>query len=160
MVGSSVALDLEASVVASINSDLRAAVVAEALTWIGTPFHHAQAVKGRGVDCAMSLIEWFSSQGVIKKFDPRPYSATWFLHQGEEKFLKIIEEYADKLPEKARVLPADIALYRYGRCAAHGALIVDDEFIVHAYAVAGRVERTSRVSMEDALEGYWRVRGL
>ena len=30
---------------------LRAAVVTEAKTWIGTPFHHAARVRGAGVDC-------------------------------------------------------------------------------------------------------------
>ena len=42
---------------ASVMSDAqRAAVVAEARSWIGTPYHHAADVKGHGVDCAMLLI--------------------------------------------------------------------------------------------------------
>ena len=34
---------------------LREAVVTEAKTWIGTPFHHAARIKGAGVDCLMLL---------------------------------------------------------------------------------------------------------
>lgn len=143
----------------SSSSDARERVVAEALSWIGTPFRHAQCVKGRGVDCAMSLIAWLSSCGVIEVFDPRPYSRTWFLHQSEEKFLHIIERYAVKLSDDEKPLPADIALYRHGLCVSHGALIVDDTFIVHACAVARKVERRERSAMTYALAGYWRVIG-
>lgn len=139
------------------NFELRQRVVATALEWVGTPFRHAQCVKGVGVDCAMSLIEWFASQGVIERFDPRPYSRTWFLHQREEKFLNIIERYAVKLPDGESPLPADIALYRHGLCVSHGALIVDDTFIVHACAVARKVERRERSAVTYALAGYWRV---
>ena len=145
---------------ASVSRDLRAAVVAEALSWLRTPYHHAQAVKGRGVDCAMSLIEWFAVPGVIERFDPRPYPASWFLHRDEERFLATIEHYADRLPEGAEALPADIALYRFGRCVSHGALIVDDTFIVHACAQAHAVERRERSAMLPRLAGYWRVRAL
>lgn len=140
------------------NSDARAAVVAEALSWVGTPYHHAQAVKGRGVDCALSLVEWFARSGVIERFDPRPYSPSWFLHRGEERFLNIIERYAERLPDTDAALPADIALYRYGRCTAHGALVVDDTFIVHACVSARRVERRERSALAEKCAGYWRVR--
>ena len=30
----------------------RAAVVAEAIAWLGTPYHHRARIKGVGVDCA------------------------------------------------------------------------------------------------------------
>lgn len=142
--------------------ELRRRVVAEALSWADakTPFRHAQCVKGRGVDCAMSLIAWFSSQGVIEWFDPRPYSRTWFLHQSEEKFLKIIERYAVQLPEHEKPLPADVALYRHGLCVSHGALVVDDDFIVHACAVARKVERRERAALADRFHSYWRVKAF
>ena len=145
---------------ASANSELRAAVIEQALGWVGTPYHHGQAVKGRGVDCAMSLIEWFAGAGVIERFDPRPYSASWFLHRDEERFLGTLSRYAQKLPEGEPVLPADLALYRFGRCTAHGALVLDDTFLVHACAIARRVERRERSALADRLAGYWRVRAL
>lgn len=141
----------------SSSSNLRARVVAEALSWQGTKFCHAQCVKGVGVDCAMSLIAWFSSCGVIEFFDPGPYSRTWFLHQREEKFLNIIERYAVRLPDDETPLPADIALYKHGLCVSHGALVVDDTFVVHACAIARKVERRERSAMTYALAGYWRV---
>ena len=142
------------------SSPKRAAVIAEALSWIGTPYHHAQAVKGRGVDCVLSLIEWFARAGVIERFDPRPYPASWFLHRDEERFLNGIERYADRLPDGEEPKPADLALYRFGRCVAHGALILDADFIIHACAIAKRVERRERSAMLPRLHSYWRARGL
>lgn len=35
-----------------MSETLRAAIVAEARTWLDTPFHHQGRVKGVGVDCA------------------------------------------------------------------------------------------------------------
>src|SRR5262249_43477037 len=43
----------------------RAAVVAEAESWIGTPFHHAARVKGAGVDCLMLLAEVYERAGIV-----------------------------------------------------------------------------------------------
>ncbi|MGH9300264.1 MAG: hydrolase, partial [Acidimicrobiales bacterium] len=114
-------------------------------------------VKGHGVDCAMSLIEWFSACGVIERFDPRPYSQTWFLHRSEELFLNIIEKFAVRLPEGESALPADVALYKHGRCVSHGALIVDDAFVVHACSIARKVERRERNAMTYAFHSFWRV---
>ncbi len=142
------------------NSHKRAAVIAEALSWTGTPYHHAQAVKGRGVDCVLSLIEWFAIPGVIERFDPRPNTASWFLHRDEERFLNGIQRYADRLPDGEEPKPADLALYRFGRCVSHGALILDADFIIHACAIAKRVERRERSAMLPRLHSYWRARGL
>ena len=41
---------------ASIEQEYRAAIVAEARTWISTPYRHAAAIKGLGTDCAMLLV--------------------------------------------------------------------------------------------------------
>ena len=34
-------------------------LVAEALTWLGTPYHHAGRVKGGGTDCGMLILQAF-----------------------------------------------------------------------------------------------------
>ena len=67
----------------------RAAVVAAARSWIGTPYHHAADVKGRqgGVDCAMLLVRVYCDLGLVEPFDPRPYTRDWMLHRDEERYL-------------------------------------------------------------------------
>ena len=43
----------------------RAAVVAEAATWLRTPYHHMGRVKNAGTDCLMLLAEVYEAAGVI-----------------------------------------------------------------------------------------------
>src|SRR5579864_4635628 len=45
-------------------------------------------------------------------------------------------------------LPADLALWRFGRCFSHGAIVVDWPLVIHAYAGRGCV-------MEDAAKARW-----
>ena len=67
----------------------RAMVVAEARSWIGTPYHHAADIKGKngGADCAMLLVRVYCDLGLVEKFDPRPYTRDWFLHRNRSAIL-------------------------------------------------------------------------
>src|SRR6185437_15824401 len=42
----------------------RAAVVAEARSWIGTPYHNCADIKGTGVDCGMLIVRVFVATGL------------------------------------------------------------------------------------------------
>ena len=115
----------------------RAAVVAEARTWIGTPYHHAADVKGRqgGVDCAMLLVRVYCDLGLVEKFDPRPYTRDWMLHRDEERYLGFLLARAELVEAPG---PGDVILFRVGRCYAHGGIVTKTEplTIVHAFASA------------------------
>lgn len=113
----------------------RSAVVCEAMTWLRTPYAHAQDIKGVGVDCVMLLARVFAQAGVLPFIDPRPYSRQWFLHRGEERYLRGLCAQAVEIAE-VDARPGDIALYRFGRCYAHAALIMAWPVIVHAFAPA------------------------
>jgi cell wall-associated NlpC family hydrolase len=115
----------------------RARVIAEARTWLGTPFRNCADVKGAGVDCAMLLLRCFADTGVIEPFDPRPYPPQWHLHHSEERFLDLIGKFAAEV-ERAPV-PGDVIVYQSGRCFAHGALVVENNHIIHAYYVDRKV---------------------
>src|SRR6516165_2553357 len=67
----------------------RAAFVAEALSWIGTPFVDCADVKGPdgAVDCAMLLTRCAVDSGLVAPFDPRPYPPRHMLHHEEQHFL-------------------------------------------------------------------------
>lgn len=119
----------------------RQAVVEEAMTWVGTPYHHLGDVKGAGVDCAMILIRVYVGLGFAPAFDPRPYPAQWYFHHDEERYLGWIKKYCDPIDIAH---PGDIAVYKFGRCVAHGAIILSDDLMVHAYAPAGVVEVRER----------------
>jgi cell wall-associated NlpC family hydrolase len=116
----------------------RAAVVAAARSWLGTPYHNCADIKGAGVDCGMLLVRVFVDTGLCKPFDPRPYPPDWHLHHSGEKYLGFVFDHAK---EVTKPRPGDVAVFRFGRCYAHGGVVVgaDPVAIVHAYAPHRRV---------------------
>lgn len=123
-------------------SEQRAAVIAEALTWRGTPWRHMADKKGAGVDCLMLLVRAFVDTGAIAAVDPRPYPQQWFLHHDEERYIKGVLGAGAREIGKADAQPGDVALFRFGRCYSHGGIIVDGRDFVHAWARIGAVSVT------------------
>ena len=115
---------------------LRAAVVKEAESWIGTPFHHAARVKGAGVDCLMLLAEVYERAGVAAPIEPPFYVPDWHLHRDAERYLEGLTHYTSEIPAPPQgpgPLPGDIALFRFGRTFSHGAIVTEWPRLVHAY---------------------------
>lgn len=141
--------------------EMRSAIVAEAMTWLRTPWHHAARVKGAGVDCAQLLIAVFSACGLIDQFDPGHYPPDWHLHRDETRFLNGLCERAEKV-ESPQV--GDVAMFQYGRHAAHGSIVVslDPLTIIHAWRDERMVTLTdlSTSPLEERLEGFYRMKGL
>jgi len=131
--------DHRSSVIRRLSSDMqRAAVVAEARSWIGTPYHNCADVKGAGVDCGMLLVRVFVDSGLIPQFDPRPYPIDWHLHRDDERYLGFI---FDRCAEVMEPQPGDVMVLRYGRCYSHGGIVSRAKplSIVHAFHPARRV---------------------
>lgn len=129
----------------------RAAVVAQARRWTGTPYHHRAHVLGGGVDCARLILEAFAGAGLEDHFDPGQYSPDWHLHRSEEKYAEVVESYMaridfNELPLESRdfntlvFLPGDVLMFRVGRTFSHGAIVTDWPFIIHAYFPSKMVE--------------------
>lgn len=116
----------------------RAAVVTEARTFVGTAYHHLGRIKGVGVDCATLLSETFANVGIIPPVELPDYSPQWFMHQDAELYMQHVLQHAR---ETDAPLPGDIALWKIGKCFAHGAIVVDPGWpaIIHAYKPAGLV---------------------
>lgn len=116
----------------------RGAVVAEARSWIGTPYHNCADIKGVGVDCGMLLVRVFVDTGLCPPFDPRPYPADWHLHRSEERYLGFIFARGS---ETTQPQPGDVMVLRFGRCYSHGGIVTNLKplMIVHAYYQARRV---------------------
>jgi len=107
----------------------RRAVVAQARSWLGTPYHHMGRIKGAGVDCAMLPAEVYAACGLIPRQQVEFYPMDWNLHQGGERYLGHVLHHA---VEVAEPLPGDLVLWRFGRCLAHGAIVLDWPLIIHA----------------------------
>ena len=142
--------------------ELRQAIVAEAMTWLGTPWHHRARVRGAGVDCAQFLVGVFSAPAVarIPALDLGYYPPDWHLHQDRPRFLQRLAEYAEPLPAGEPGLPGDIAMFHYGRHAAHGSIVVEWPLIVHAFVKDRRVTTSDAVRDTDLAQrfaGFWRL---
>ncbi len=131
-----------------LESQQRAAVVAEARTWLGTPYHHEGRVKGVGVDCLQLLAGVFSapSVGLIEKPLIPHYPWDWHLHRDAERYMEGLTRYTREI--EAPPHPGDIVLFRFGRCFSHGGIVVKWPTIIHAYVGKGCV-------LEDAQAAHW-----
>ena len=137
----------------------RAAVVAEARTWLATPYHHQAAIKGAGVDCAMLLVAVYHAVGLVPAIDPRPYPPDWHLHRDEERYLGWVDRYARRVERPG---PGDIALWRFGRAVSHAGIVVDWPTIIHAYTGEGCVLADADrgpLAAKNRLNGFYSLWG-
>ena len=106
-------------------------VVQEAISWQRTPYHHQGNLKGVGVDCVMFMIEVYRRCGLLSDLvDPRPYSHDWHMHRSEEVYLGGVEQLADRVDVPQ---PGDIALFQFGRCVSHGAIVIEWPLVIHSF---------------------------
>lgn len=134
----------------------REAIVAEAYSWLRTPYHHLACVKGHGVDCAMLLVAVYREPlgPVPMDYDPRPYEPEWYLHQSDELYIAGMDKFSHRVDTPGI---GDISVYRFGRTASHGAIIVSDELMIHANRITGNVELVERFALADRLDSYYSV---
>lgn len=114
----------------------RQKIIAEARTWLGTPWHHAGKIKGAGVDCGQILIEVYANCGFIARPNVDDYPRDWALHRDQERYLAVVERYchAVDVPDLG-----DIVVYKNGRSFSHGGIVVDWPLIIHAHVEQGVV---------------------
>ena len=137
-------------------AEARTAVVQEGLSWLKTPYHHRAREKGAGVDCGMILLAIYEAAGVLPHIAPEAYPQDWHLYRSEERYLGYAQEHLHQI--EGPPLPGDIALFRFGRCVSHGALVIQWPMILHAYRPAGEVVLDDAEANQDLCErlvGFW-----
>ncbi len=134
----------------------RAQIIAEARTWIGTPFHHQARLKGPrgGVDCVGLLVGTAGAVG-IELEDASDYNR-------RPEANRLLEELRAR-PQLEEIDPAtaragDMLIFW---AAAEGigqhVAFKTDLGIIHAYAVGGRgrVNRDPGRVVEVGLDDVW-----
>ena len=131
------------AVIAKVPADPRRfAVIEEAREWLRTPYHHMARVKGVGADCLTLLAEVYARAGVISHVEVPFYPPDWNLHRDAERYLNGVTQYAREVPagdNNILAQPGDIAVFKFGRCFAHGAIVVEWPRLIHAWHNAGVV---------------------
>lgn len=138
-----------------MNADQRAAIVAEANAWLGTPYHHHGRIKGVGVDCAQILLAvYVDALALAPALDVGQYSTQWHLHRGEEVYLDWLAQAGARQVEQPQ--PGDIAMFRFGRTFSHSAICVGEGLWLHAYSEAGVIaSRLTEAPLEGREVQFW-----
>ena len=129
-----------------MTAEQRAAVVAEAKTWLGTPYHHCADIKGAGVDCLMLLVRVYHAVGLMPATDPRPYAPQWHLHRNDELYLAGLEQHGRELALEEEPQAGDIAVWRFGRTFSHAGIVLNEREVLHALKDAREVTISDRWS--------------
>ena len=108
--------------------------VAEARTWLGTPYLHQGSLKHRGVDCLGLL------RGVYREIynrdtpDPIDYSPDWGEAEGEERMRAAAFKYLEPVPLSSMGFGCVILIrWKKGRIAKHSMIMTSDKTAIHAY---------------------------
>jgi NlpC/P60 family putative phage cell wall peptidase len=103
-----------------------AAIVAEARSWIGTPYQHRASLKGVGCDC-LGLIRgvWRALCGDEPEAVP-PYAADWAEVGRRETFAETAARHLTPVALD-QFAPGDVLLFRWraGFVAKHAAIVTE-----------------------------------
>jgi NlpC/P60 family putative phage cell wall peptidase len=135
---------------------MRHPIVAQARSWIGTPFHHQARLKGIGCDClglcvgvALELELRDASGRLLAAYDEIDYSRA----PDGEYFTAKLDALFPAVPlEEKRA--GDLALFHFDGNPQHLAILSDyegDMGMIHCYAQARRV-------VEHRLDEEWQSR--
>jgi NlpC/P60 family putative phage cell wall peptidase len=111
------------------------AIVQEALTWRGTPYHHAADLKHIGCDCVGLLIGVAKAVGILDHaWHPGVYSPQWHVHKSQQLLQETMESLGCMpIPIDDRH-PGTIVVFQFGRVISHAGILVsrDPDYLVHA----------------------------
>lgn len=108
----------------------RQLIVAEARSWVGTPYRANADLKGAGVDCIRLIKRCYVDSGVVPEFDLPHYSPQWALHQTSELLIEGLLKYSHEI--EGPPLSGDIAVFQIGKCWGHSSIVIEWPQLVHA----------------------------
>ncbi|WP_457935823.1 NlpC/P60 family protein [Mesorhizobium sp. 10J20-29] len=110
------------------------AVIAEALSWVGTPYRHQGSRKGVGCDClGLVLGVWRALYGAAPEM-PGAYAPDWAEAGESEILLDAVRRHFCERP-MAQLQPGDLLLFRWRPHlpAKHAGILTAPGHFVHAY---------------------------
>ena len=144
---------------------LRERICAEALTWIGTPFHDLACLKGPrgGVDCGQLIIGVAKALDVLDAAWRCPvYSPTRQLHQRADLMSGILAACGCTPVAWEARQPGDVVTFRVGLTVSHAAVLLPGDELVHAVVDKGVIRQPlvgSWVALHDRAWAFPGVEG-
>ena len=132
-------------------TDLQERVIAEARSWMGTPYRHQASLMGVGSDC-LGLVRgvWRGIYGAEPEA-LKPYSADWAEAGGADALLEAARRNFIQKPI-FDLADGDVILFRWkpSHAAKHLGILVSEHSFIHAYE--------GHSVMISALVPQWRSR--
>ncbi len=129
----------------------RAAIIAEARAWVGTPYRHQASLKGIGCDC-LGLVRgvWRALYGREPEATP-PYAPDWAEATAIESLAEAARRHMTEIAS-SELAPGDLLLFRWRTRfpAKHAAIVTAPDLMVHAHDGAAVAE--------VAIAPWWRRR--
>ena len=75
----------------------REIILAEALSWKGTPYRKKGRLKGAGADCFTFIAGVMIACGLMTPEQLPPYRDDWFLHATEQHYVKLLMRHASEI---------------------------------------------------------------
>jgi NlpC/P60 family putative phage cell wall peptidase len=129
----------------------RDSIIAEARSWIGTPYRHQASLKGVGCDC-LGLVRgvWRATSGEEPEAVPA-YAPDWAEASGKEALAAAARRHLIEIGAE-NFAPGDVLLFRWRQNfpAKHAAIVTAPHLMVHAHDGAAVAE--------VALAPWWRRR--
>lgn len=116
----------------------RAEIVAEALKWEGTPYHHQASLRGVGVDCLGLLRGVYVGIYGSEPEKPPPYSPAWGETDDKELLLNAARRYlVPTAYDGWRAGDVLVFRVRHAMSAKHCAIALDGDRMIHAISQRG-----------------------
>lgn len=138
----------------------RAEFIAEARTWLGTPFHHQGRLKGVGVDCAGLVI------GVARDLGLSTWDVDGYGMVPNGRHLRQLANSVMNQIPRAELSPGDVVLMKWVSFPQHVAIITPGAGLgglglLHSYAKIGKcLEHGLTQDWWDRIVQAYRIPGL
>jgi NlpC/P60 family putative phage cell wall peptidase len=136
----------------------RAEIVAEARTWIGTPWRHQAHIKGVGCDCG-GLVRGVMVACGLMPADPRAWPGAaefdgYARRPDGQSFVRACDRFLVRI-DAAQAVPGDVAVMRFAGDPQHVAFLAPYVYgglaLVHSLLAERRV-------VEHRLDAVWASR--
>lgn len=124
------------------NTATREQFVAEARTWIGTPYQHQGRLKGIACDCIGLVI------GTAQALGLTDYEITDYGRRPDGRLRPVMETQLEMIP-LIEAQAADVVLFAWASHPLHVGILSDPTHVIHAYLPNRRV-------VENIMDARWR----